>query len=79
VYVHLNPKSGGAPDPLRGGDSADAQFRTAVIAANRDQQSRLQADAMKYGQQAEANTTGTNVSVALYARPHKKRNKTGSV
>ena len=34
---------------------------------------------MKYGQQAEANTTSTNVSVALYARPHKKRNKTGSV
>ena len=79
MYVHLNPKSGGAPDPLRGGDSADAQFRTAAVAANRDQRSRLQADAMKYGQQAEANTTSTNVSVALYVRPHKKRNRTGSV
>jgi hypothetical protein len=34
---------------------------------------------MKYGQQAEANTTSTNVSVALYAQPHKNRTKTGSV
>lgn len=76
---HLNLKSSGTPERLQGGDSADAQFRLAQTAANRHEKARLQADALKYGQQTGMNTTGTNVSLAGYAGSAKspKREKGG--